>query len=508
MAKAKINAKQVLADIRSGISDELMMEKYGLSEKGLDSLFKKLTEANLLSGAELQQRHGAESKGAAPSPERTSPPAPEPKAGPEVDRRLVEAATDLLLQGRHDNEIMRELNLSPGELKKLKEDLVRLGYIQPPATEQVSPRDRRTKQCPSCGREMAEEESYCRYCGHDAMPPSPQVTGSPRDRGTREMPVEEESEEKYCEWEDSRGEGTLRAFIQTASRCLLTPSQFFSSLPLDSGYWSPLLFCVMAGVLGGVLGILFNHLLRGGSGGFAILQIIIVMSIGFVGSLIVMPLFLFILSGIVHGLLLIFGGARNGFQATFRVISYSSVTSLFNAIPVVGAVASLWGAYLAIVGVRETHETSTGKAAGAVLVPIVLPFVVAILLFGMWWLPWGKASKPIKVHTQMPAAYTGEPLPSDVCRSIDDFLASIDSLKSNDFQEAGPRIKAAMKDLQESLDNFKDDERMKRVTTIAGSIAGLNIAAAFLRKAGKPGVDEAEKKVEELAASLKSMCPE
>jgi hypothetical protein len=508
MAKTKINVKQVLADIRSGASDGLLMEKYGLSDKGLDSLFKKLTEANLLSREELSQRRSAASDSADPSPKKSSPPSPEPKAEAEVDRRLVEAASDLLRQGRHDNEIMRELNLSPGDLKKLKEDMVRLGYIQPLATEPVSPRDRGTKSCPSCGREMAEEESYCRFCGHGAMPPSPQMNGSSRDHGIREMPLEEDSDEKYCEWEDSRNEGTLRAFFQTASRCLLTPSQFFSSLPLESGYWSPLLFCVMAGVFGGVLGALWYHLLKGGSGAFAIFQILIIMSLGFIGSLIVMPLFLIVMSGIVHGILLLVGGANNGFQATFRVISYSSVTSLFKAIPVVGTVASLWGTYLAIVGVRETHETSTGKAAGAVLVPVVVPIVVSTLLLGMWWLPWGKGSKPVKMHSQMPAAYTGQPLPSDVCRSIDDFLASMDSLKSTDFQEAGPRIKAAMKELQESLDNFKDDERMKRVTTIAGSIAGLNVAIALMRKAGKGDVNQAEKQVEEFKASLKSMCPE
>lgn len=508
MAKTKINAKQVLADIRSGASDGLLMEKYGLSDKGLDTLFKKLTEANLLSRAELSQRGSAASDNVAPSPKKSSPPSPEPKPEAEIDRRLVEAATDLLQQGRHDNEIMRELNLSPGGLKKLKEDLARLGYIQPPATEQVSPRDRGTKLCPSCGREMAQEESYCRFCGDDAMPSSPQMAGSYRDGGTRETAVEEDSDERYCEWEDNRKEGTLRAFFQTASRCLLTPTQFFSSLPLDSGYWAPLLFCVMAGVLGGVLGALWNHLLKGGSGAFAIFQILIIMSFGFIGTLIVMPLFLFIMSGITHGLLFLFGGARNGFQATFRVISYSAVTALFNAIPVVGAVASLWGTYLAVVGVRETHETSTGKAAGAVLVPVVVPIVVSTLLLGMWWMPWGKASKPNRMHSQIPATYIGQPLPADVCRSIDDFLASMDSLKSSELQEAGPQIKAAMKNLEDSLKNFKEDAGINRVKTVAGSIAGLNIAMALMRKAGKPGIEEAEKKIEELTASLKSMCPE
>lgn len=49
----KVSAKEVLADIRAGMSDRDLMKKYGLSEKGLQSLSKKLIDAGVLKQSEL-----------------------------------------------------------------------------------------------------------------------------------------------------------------------------------------------------------------------------------------------------------------------------------------------------------------------------------------------------------------------------------------------------------------------------------------------------------------------
>ncbi len=56
MAKPRIDAKQALLDIRSGLDDHRLMEKYNLSSKGLESLFQKLVRAGLLSQTELDNR--------------------------------------------------------------------------------------------------------------------------------------------------------------------------------------------------------------------------------------------------------------------------------------------------------------------------------------------------------------------------------------------------------------------------------------------------------------------
>ncbi len=83
---------------------------------------------------------------------------------------------------------------------------------------------------------------------------------------------------------------------------------------------------------------------------------------------------------LTHGMLMAMDTAKAGFQATFRVISYSSVTGIFGAIPVVGTLASFWGLYLMTVGIREVNEVRTSKASAAVIVPFVVLTLVAIVV--------------------------------------------------------------------------------------------------------------------------------
>ncbi len=53
--KRRINAKDAVKDIRSGMADSDLREKYGLSATGLDSLFTKLVGAGLLQQHELDR---------------------------------------------------------------------------------------------------------------------------------------------------------------------------------------------------------------------------------------------------------------------------------------------------------------------------------------------------------------------------------------------------------------------------------------------------------------------
>ncbi len=75
-------------------------------------------------------------------------------------------------------------------------------------------------------------------------------------------------------------------------------------------------------------------------------------------------------------------GTRNsGYGATFRVACYTQVTSLVNWIPIVGPLLALYGIYLAIVGIREVHQT-TGRAALVILIPFIVVVLVALLVLG------------------------------------------------------------------------------------------------------------------------------
>lgn len=56
MDKRKITAREVLRDIRFGLSDQDLMEKYTLSAQGLQSVFHKLVNAGAITQPELDDR--------------------------------------------------------------------------------------------------------------------------------------------------------------------------------------------------------------------------------------------------------------------------------------------------------------------------------------------------------------------------------------------------------------------------------------------------------------------
>jgi hypothetical protein len=96
------------------------------------------------------------------------------------------------------------------------------------------------------------------------------------------------------------------------------------------------------------------------------------------------PLFLLISLGISfvvqHLILLLVGGARRGPGTTLRALSFSYSPALFAIVPIVGAlVGGIWTIVLAIIGLREGHQTDGWRAATAVLLPVVaLLFLITI----------------------------------------------------------------------------------------------------------------------------------
>lgn len=55
-APKKINAKAIMTDLKDGLSDADLMDKYGLSFEGLHALFLKLIEAKLATQAYFDNR--------------------------------------------------------------------------------------------------------------------------------------------------------------------------------------------------------------------------------------------------------------------------------------------------------------------------------------------------------------------------------------------------------------------------------------------------------------------
>jgi len=73
-------------------------------------------------------------------------------------------------------------------------------------------------------------------------------------------------------------------------------------------------------------------------------------------------------------------GGTGSYEGTVRVISYATAVLALSWIPLLGLLASIYGLYLYIVGGMTVHNVSMGKSAVAVLLPIVLIFILAMLV--------------------------------------------------------------------------------------------------------------------------------
>ncbi len=195
-------------------------------------------------------------------------------------------------------------------------------------------------------------------------------------------------------WERRDRFGFLNAFYLTIKEVLLSPQSFFQKMPTGLGFMQPLMFAIVLGVVttffawmysitGNSLKVLvsddYSELLKGPLYSFGM----------FVFSPFIVILFLYINAAITHGMLILLGGNKLGFEATFRVIAYSEATSIITLIPFCGsAVGVIWGIVVTIIGLYSVHETEPWKAVAAVLVPMLFCLgsvggLLGLLIFGL-----------------------------------------------------------------------------------------------------------------------------
>jgi len=93
---------------------------------------------------------------------------------------------------------------------------------------------------------------------------------------------------------------------------------------------------------------------------------------GFIMTLIFYPVLLFIGSAILHLFCMLFGCAKNGYWATFRVSAYATSPLVFYGIPCLGFIAWVYSLVLSILGIARVQDSTVGRATAAALSPVVL----------------------------------------------------------------------------------------------------------------------------------------
>lgn len=192
-------------------------------------------------------------------------------------------------------------------------------------------------------------------------------------------------------WERRRELGIPKALFETWKQCMFAPESFWASVHPRGPWIDSLTYAWIVAAIATVIRLPFLmiqsrrmleqmqdvfrnvgpqyqqylDILRtvSGGGGDAVASIVAGLTI-----LIVFPLGLLISSAIIHLFCMLFGCAKNGYWATFRVSAYAVSPEIFGGIPFLGALAGLYALVLTIIGLAKVQETTIGKAAAAVLV--------------------------------------------------------------------------------------------------------------------------------------------
>jgi hypothetical protein len=170
---------------------------------------------------------------------------------------------------------------------------------------------------------------------------------------------------------------------------LFDAPQTFRRMIRDAGLGSPIIYLLILGTFFGWIGMMWEALFSAalgdmggalGMGGAEMQQYMAAYDtplFRFAQALFLpamLLIFYFITAAVIHLMMMIVGGANQPFEATARVLAYTSgSTAIFQILPFCGGfIGLIWSLVVYIIGLAEAHETTMGRAAAAVLLPVLL----------------------------------------------------------------------------------------------------------------------------------------
>src|SRR5437879_6076464 len=230
--------------------------------------------------------------------------------------------------------------------------------------------------------EFAEDITAAKPAAPAATPPPPQTPTPPTMIAPSAGSTSTASAPRSgLPWDDRHSKGLFSAFIETLQMVLTRPGEAFTAMRREGGLGEPLLYTIIGGSFGLVFYFIYQLAFQS-LGVFANrpnpLAHVIGTSIGGVILIIFVPVLVaigaFINAAILHVCLMIVGGAKQPFETTFRVICFAS-GSVFPlmVVPLCGGlIAGIWDIVLRCIGLARAHETDTGRAVLAVLLPVIV----------------------------------------------------------------------------------------------------------------------------------------
>ena len=237
--------------------------------------------------------------------------------------------------------------------------------------------------CPRCHEKFSisrQEEP------HDALREKPQGALDP---GTLNPTHDSDAETGGSPWEKRNDLGLLNGIFLTFKAVLFEPRVLFKTRSHQKGLKEPLAFGLLTGGLGDMLAFFWPALLFSlgivpfGDSVLGHLNGIWIFLTLMVGIPLAVLLNMIFYSGILHLMLLIVRGGKEGYASTFRVVAYSQAALAWNIIPFVGAwIATVWKLVVQVIGLREIHHISYARVIVAFLLPVFFFFVLIIMALG------------------------------------------------------------------------------------------------------------------------------
>ncbi len=182
------------------------------------------------------------------------------------------------------------------------------------------------------------------------------------------------------DWE--RGADPLwRRLWWTWRDSVFRPVSFFRGLPARGGVGPPLGYALLVFAVS-LFFVLYWSVLQGilATGRDPALQI----AAALVQFAFTLPLYvgvLFIVAGVLHVGFVLAGAGRQGYEATFRGLAYSTGPSAFAILPFFGSLLALvWGSVVTFIALREVQRTTNGRTTLGFLIPLLAILVFFVLL--------------------------------------------------------------------------------------------------------------------------------
>jgi hypothetical protein len=271
------------------------------------------------------------------------------------------------------------------------------------------------EHCKSCGRPICyvcatvtESEHLCEFCASGRKPGAEagQLWQPPVESQDEPQVETEESKattisqamakQPYVAWEYRSSMGRLNALFATWRQTLFRPVSFFRNAPLVGDYRSPVLYGLFWTLVGLTAGAAWKLLFytyptlvmffKGTEIQFS-LQLSRTYMLA-TAALLLSPLFALIMvlvaCTIYHVFIMVFTRQHAGFEATLRVVCYSTGTNVFHFLPLLGGLlGGLWQLILVTLGFKEVHRISFPFAVIVTLVPYTL-LLTCWIAFIIW----------------------------------------------------------------------------------------------------------------------------